>query len=59
LLALGTTCLVISHRRRVLERADQVLLLQEGRIAARGKLEELLASSEAMQRLYAGEENGR
>ena len=53
ILTLGTTCLVTSHRREVLERADQVLLLQEGRIAARGTLQELLASNEDVRRLYA------
>jgi len=56
ILGLGTTCLVTSHRREVLERADQVLFLQEGRIAAWGTLQELLASNEEMKRLYAGEE---
>jgi ATP-binding cassette subfamily B protein len=57
ILALGTTCLVTSHRREVLARANQVLLLQEGRIAARGTLQELLASNEEMRRLYAGLES--
>ena len=56
ILALGTTCLATSHRREVLERADQVLLLEQGRVAARGTLRELLASSLEMRRLYAGEE---
>jgi ATP-binding cassette subfamily B protein len=46
------TCLVVSHRRAVLERADQILLLEEGRIAARGTLEELLRTSAEMRRLY-------
>jgi ABC-type multidrug transport system fused ATPase/permease subunit len=36
----------------VLERADQILLLEEGRIAARGTLEELLRTSAEMRRLY-------
>jgi len=52
ILALGTTCLVTSHRREVLERADQILLLEHGRIAARGTLEELVASNGEMCRLY-------
>jgi ABC-type multidrug transport system fused ATPase/permease subunit len=47
------TCLVVSHRRAVLERADQILLLQEGRIADRGTLQELLARSAEMRRLCA------
>ena len=55
LLGQGATCLVVSHRRAVLERADQILLLKEGRLAASGTLEELLATSEEMRRLYAAE----
>jgi len=49
------TCLVVSHRRAVLERADQILLLEEGRIADRGRLQELLARSAEMRRLCAEE----
>jgi len=47
------TCLVVSHRRAVLERADQILLLEGGRITARGTLEQLLRTSAEMRRLYA------
>ena len=49
------TCLVVSHRRAVLERADQILLLEGGRLAARGTLGELLETSEEMRRLCAKE----
>jgi ATP-binding cassette subfamily B protein len=52
LLRQGATCLVVSHRPAVLERADQILLLQEGRLTASGTLRELLATSEEMRRLY-------
>jgi ATP-binding cassette subfamily B protein len=51
----GATCLAISHRRAALRRADRIILLEEGRVAATGTLDELLASSEAMRRLWAGE----
>lgn len=49
------TCLVVSHRRAALRRADQIVVLQEGRVAARGTLEDLLASSPEMQRLWRGD----
>jgi ABC-type bacteriocin/lantibiotic exporter with double-glycine peptidase domain len=48
-----STCLVVSHCRAVLERADQILFLQKGRIASRGALEELLERSQGMRRLRA------
>jgi ATP-binding cassette, subfamily B, bacterial len=51
--ALDTTCLVVSHRQAVLERADQILLLEDGRITGRGTLPELLASSTEMRQIYA------
>jgi ATP-binding cassette, subfamily B, bacterial len=46
------TCFVVSHRPALLARADQILVLEEGRITARGKLPELLQSSAEMRRLY-------
>ncbi len=46
------TCLVVSHRRRVLRHADQIVVMQEGTIEAVGKLEELLASSPEMQAIW-------
>ncbi len=49
------TCLVVSHRRPALRRADQILLLDEGRLVDQGRLEALLERSELMRRLWAAE----
>ena len=46
-----TTCLVVSHRRAALRRADQIILLQDGHVVGRGNLESLLATHDEMQRL--------
>ncbi len=46
------TCLVVSHRRSVLQRADQIIVLKAGAVEAIGKLEQLLQESEEMQRLW-------
>lgn len=46
------TCLVVSHRRAVLERANRILLLDGGRVADQGTLDELLERSPLMQDLW-------
>lgn len=46
------TCLVVSHRPGVLQRADQIIVLKAGRVEACGKLEQLLQDSEEMQSLW-------
>lgn len=51
----GQTFLVVSHRRAALRRADQILVLKDGRLEAHGSLDALLQSSHEFQRLWAGD----
>ena len=47
-----STCLVVSHRRAVLQRADHIIVLKHGRVEAEGRLESLLQTCEEMQYLW-------
>lgn len=49
------TCLAVSHRRIALARADQIIVLKDGRVEAQGTLRELLDSSEELRKIWADE----
>lgn len=47
-----STCVVVSNRKFVLQQADNIIVMKEGKIEAQGTLEELLDSSEEMKQIW-------
>lgn len=50
------TVLAVSHRRPILRRADQIIVLHDGRVEAAGTIETLLETCAEMRALWQGEQ---
>ncbi|WP_344868147.1 ABC transporter ATP-binding protein [Amycolatopsis ultiminotia] len=54
----GRTVLVIAHRLRTIAEADQILVLDDGRVAERGRHEQLLAHEGRYARMWRAQHGG-
>src|SRR5690554_2759095 len=52
------TCLVVSHRRAALERADKVIVMDRGRVVASGTLADVARHAPELAALFEPEEGG-
>jgi ATP-binding cassette subfamily B protein IrtA len=55
----GRTVIVIAHRLATVAGADQIVVLEEGRVAGRGTHDELLAAGERYARMWEHHERAR
>ncbi|OPJ55673.1 ATP-binding cassette domain-containing protein [Clostridium oryzae] len=46
------TCLVVSNRRTALKQADQIIVMKDGKVYAKGTLDELLKNCDEMQAIW-------
>jgi ATP-binding cassette subfamily B protein len=58
-LAANKTLIIIAHRLNTIQNADQILALEDGRIAQRGRHAELLAADGLYRRFWAEREKAR
>jgi ATP-binding cassette subfamily B protein len=55
----GRTTILITHRLSQIRWADHIVVLKNGQVAAQGKHEQLMATSEAYRRIFAHYEDAR
>lgn len=51
--ATGTTCIIVAHRLSTIRDADQILVMDKGRIVARGTHEELMSECDLYHELVS------
>ena len=52
----GRTTIIIAHRLSTIALADEIVVIEDGRIAARGQHDDLIETSEVYREIY---EHGR